>query len=174
MKIEFLCDLSDCREFEFVRPDGCVRLAACNLRGTGYVALDAERRVLTGTIEDGTEVEVVADFAGLGGYLLSKLVAARTRAKTKTTTTSSTCSSTTRQAAPPERRNGYSMSDLPALESRWQARSPRFVAVPTDIGLRAQQYAEQAEQANPGGDVARHRADAVSAASEFFEKLLGR
>jgi hypothetical protein len=36
----------------------------------------------------------------------------------------------------------------------------------------ALQYAEQAEQANPGQDPALLRADAVSAAREFFSTLL--
>jgi hypothetical protein len=39
----------------------------------------------------------------------------------------------------------------------------------TDFGPK--EYAEQAEQADPGGDAARLRADAVSAAGLFFDKL---
>jgi hypothetical protein len=81
--IEFLCDLPDYREGESVRPDGCERLAAANLRGTGYVARDFMLRQLQGTLADGTPVTVNARFAGLEGYLLSKCVAARTRAADK-------------------------------------------------------------------------------------------
>jgi hypothetical protein len=40
VKLEFLCDLSDQREREIIRPRGCKELAAANLRGTGYVASD--------------------------------------------------------------------------------------------------------------------------------------
>lgn len=83
VKLEFLCDLPDYREGEVIRPRGCTKLAAANLRGTGYVASDFAWEELSGELEDGTHVNVRARFAGLQGYLLSKCVATRTRAATK-------------------------------------------------------------------------------------------
>src|SRR6185503_19844052 len=83
VKLEFLCDLPDHREHHAIRPRGCAALAAANLRGTGYVAHDFTRQQLTGALADGTRVTVSVRFAGLEGYLLSKCVAARTRAATK-------------------------------------------------------------------------------------------
>lgn len=83
MKLEFLCDLPDHREREIIRPRGCTKLAAANLRGTGYVATDFAWEELAGTLADGTRASVRVRFAGLGGYLLSKCVAVRARAATK-------------------------------------------------------------------------------------------
>jgi hypothetical protein len=83
VKLEFLCDLPDYREGEVIRPSGCRALSAQNLRGTGYVARDFAWEELTGELADGSTAAVRARFAGLEGYLLSKCVAARTRAATK-------------------------------------------------------------------------------------------
>lgn len=173
VKIEFLCDLPDQREGHFVRPPGCEHLSACNLRGTGYVALDSERRDLAGTLEDGTDVSVAADFAGLGGYLLSKLVAVRTRAAQKDyydfvyVLMHNT-------AGGPDGAAQWLMDERfatarVALGGTFADVRERFGRT-TDFGPK--EYAQQAEQANPGGDVARLRADAVSAAGLFFDKLL--
>ncbi len=81
--IEFLCDLPEYREGEYIRPRGCEKLAAVNLRGTGYVALDFQWRDLSDELPDGTPVKVRVRFAGLSGYLLSKCVAVRTRGAEK-------------------------------------------------------------------------------------------
>jgi hypothetical protein len=81
--VEFLCDLPEYREGEYIRPRGCEKLAAVNLRGTGYVARDFQWRDLFGELPDGTPVKVRVRFAGLGGYLLSKCVAVRTRGAEK-------------------------------------------------------------------------------------------
>ena len=81
--VEFLCDLPEYREGEYIRPRGCEKLAAVNLRGTGYVARDFRRHDLSGELPDGTPVEVSVRCAGLGGYLLSKCVSVRTRGAEK-------------------------------------------------------------------------------------------
>lgn len=83
VRLEFLCDLPEHREKEIIRPRGCSALTAANLRGTGYVARDFAWEELSGELADGTQVTVRVRFAGLEGYLLSKCVAARTRAATK-------------------------------------------------------------------------------------------
>jgi hypothetical protein len=127
---------------------------------------------LTGTLEDGTEVTVAADFAGLGGYLLSKLVAVKTRAATK---------------------DYYDFVYVlinnaaggPAGAAQWlldeRFATARVALQATFIDVRERfrwtsdfgpkEYAVQAEQANPGGDAALLRADAASAASVFFDQL---
>jgi hypothetical protein len=64
VKLEFLCDLSDQREGEIVRPSGCTTLAAANLRGTGYVAWGFARETLTGQLADGRRVKVEIGYAG--------------------------------------------------------------------------------------------------------------
>jgi hypothetical protein len=174
VKIEFLCDLPDFREGEFVRPPGCEHLSACNLRGTGYVALDSARQELRGTLESGAEVTVAADFAGLGGYLLSKLVAVRTRAATKDyydfvyvliNNTAGGPAGAAQWLTDERFTTAHAALEGTFLEVRERFRRT------TDFGPT--QYAEQAEQANPGGDVALLRADAVSAAGDFFDSLLG-
>lgn len=81
--MEFLCDLPEHRDKEIIRPRGCKALAAANLRGTGYVARDFAWEELSGELADKARVTVRVRFAGLEGYLLSKCVAARTRAATK-------------------------------------------------------------------------------------------
>jgi len=172
IKIEFLCDLPEHPEGSFIRPAGCSRLAASNLRGTGYVARDSEERPLSGTLLDDKQVTVRARFAGLGGYLLSKLVAVRTRAATKDYYDLVYVLIYNPEGGPTaaaERLMNGSFDDaLLALRSTFLEVRERFRRT-TDYG--PQQYAEQAEQANPGGDLAMLRADAVSAAQEFFERL---
>lgn len=79
VKMEFLCDLDDRREEELVGIAGCEKLAAWNLRGTRYVALDWGWEPLRAQLSYGQTVEVQARFARLGGYLLSKVVSARRR-----------------------------------------------------------------------------------------------
>lgn len=83
VKLEFLCDLPEHPEGEIIRPRGCTKLSAANLRGTGYVASDFGWEELSGQLADGTHVSVRVRFAGLEGYLLSKCVAVRIRAATK-------------------------------------------------------------------------------------------
>src|SRR5262245_52413894 len=65
--IEFLCDLDDQPAEAIVKPPGCTRLHAVNLRGTGYVEHDHREYVI-----DGPDGEVRARIAGLAGYLCSK------------------------------------------------------------------------------------------------------
>jgi hypothetical protein len=81
--IEFLCDLDEHRDGECIRPVGCDRLAAANLRGTGYVARDFQWRELRAPLSDGTSAAVAVRFAGLEGYLVSKCITVRNRAAAK-------------------------------------------------------------------------------------------
>lgn len=84
VKIEFLCDLEDRADEIEVELPGCETLVGWNLRGTGFVAADWQWQTLTGADPvSGEEIRVRVRFAGLCGYLLSKLVAARTRGAEK-------------------------------------------------------------------------------------------
>jgi hypothetical protein len=136
------------------------------------VTLDSERRDLTGTLEDGTNVSVTVDFAGLGGYLLSKLAAVKARAKQKdyydfVYVLMNNAAGGPNGAAQWLMDERFATARV-ALNGTFTDVRERFRRT-TDFGPK--EYAEQAEQANPGGDAARLRADAVSAAGLFFGKL---
>jgi len=83
VKVEFLCDLDDQPANQAIRLPGCKRVTAANLRGTGFVARDYVSEALTGQLPDGEFVTVEVNFAGLRGYLMAKLVAARERGSEK-------------------------------------------------------------------------------------------
>jgi hypothetical protein len=46
VKIEFLCDLDDQPAEAVIRPIGCSKLRAVNLRGTGYVERDCREYIV--------------------------------------------------------------------------------------------------------------------------------
>jgi hypothetical protein len=172
VKLEFLCDLPDQREHEIIRPRGCTKLAAANLRGTGYVANDFTLETLTGTSADGTRVTVRARFAGLEGYLLSKCVALRTRAATKDYYDFVYVLLHNRAGGPEQagqRMRGGKLTDaLPSLRTTFLEVRERYVKT-TDSGPIG--YAEQALAVEPDADAALLRADAVDAVQRFFAAL---
>jgi hypothetical protein len=172
VKLEFLCDLSDYREGEVVRPSGCRVLAAQNLRGTGYVARDFAWEELTGQLADGTTVAVRARFAGLEGYLLSKCVAARTRAATKDYYDLVYVLQHNRAGGPEQaaRRllNGGFAADLNSLKTTFMEVRERYVKT-TDSGPAG--YARQALEVQPEVGEAELRADAVDVVQRFFAEL---
>lgn len=172
VKLEFLCDLPDHREHEVIRPSGCSRLTAANLRGTGYVAHDFTWQQLTGTLANGTTVTVRVRFAGLEGYLLSKCVVARTRAATKDYY-DLVYVLTNNQAGGPEQAarkllTGQLANELPALRSTFTEIAARFTK-PTDAGPVG--YAEQALQVEPEAEEATMRIDAVDVVQRFIATL---
>jgi hypothetical protein len=170
--IEFLCDLDDYREGEIIRPTGCERLAAANLRGTGYVARDYERQELRGRLGDGTEVTVQARFAGLQGYLLSKCVTARSRAADKDYYDFVYVLSYNRAGGPEQAaralRSGQFADDLGSLRSTFLELRERFKA-PGDAGPSG--YAAQASQVDLEASDAQLRADAVDVVQRFIDEL---
>jgi hypothetical protein len=172
VKLEFLCDLPDHREHEAIRPRGCTRLAAANLRGTGYVAHDFAYQQLAGKLADGTHVTVSVPFAGLDGYLLSKCVAVRTRAATKDYYDLAYVLLHNRAGGPePAARSlldSKLADELPALRTTFIEIAERY-AKTTDIGPRS--YAEQALEAEPDADEHTLRADAVDAIQRFLALL---
>jgi hypothetical protein len=173
VKLEFLCDLPDHREQEIIRPRGCTRLAAANLRGTGYVATDFDWEELTGELADGSQASVRVRFAGLQGYLLSKCVAVRTRAATKDYYDLAYVLLHNRAGGPEEAAfqllNGKFAAAHVALRATFLEVRERYRKT-TDSGPRA--YAEQALAVEPGADESLLRADAVDVVQRFFAPLL--
>lgn len=172
VKLEFLCDLPDHREHDAIRPRGCTKLAAANLRGTGYVAHDFTHQQLVGDLADGTRVKVSVRFAGLDGYLLSKCVAVRTRAAAKDYYDLAYVLLHNRaggpEAAARSLLDGKLTSKLPALRTTFIELAERY-AKTTDIGPR--NYAEQALEVEPDADEHILRADAVDAVQRFLALL---
>jgi hypothetical protein len=170
--VEFLCDLEEYRERETISPRGCDKLAAANLRGTGYVARDFEWRQLRGTLADGTVVEVRVRFAGLAGYLLSKCVAARTRAAEKDYYDLVYVLAHNRAGGPePAARL---IADGPLADAIAPLRSTfleirEHYRLATDPGPRG--YAAQAVQVEIEGDERLFRADAVDIVQRFLTGL---
>ena len=172
VRIEFLCDLVDHREGESIRPTGCRKLSAANLRGTGYVARDFAWEQLNGRLADGTRVEVRTRFAGLEGYLLSKCVAVRIRAAVKDYYDLAYVLQHNRAGGPEQaaRRlhDGDLQDALAPLRSTFLEVHERY-RKPSDAGPHA--YAEQAVQVDPTADEAELRADAVDVVQRFFDTL---
>jgi hypothetical protein len=172
VKLEFLCDLPDHPEQEIIRPPGCTLLAAANLRGTGYVALDFAWEELTGELADGTVVTVRVRFAGLQGYLLSKCVAARTRAAAKDYYDLVYVLLHNRAGGPEEAARqllgGALTDELAALHTTFLELKGRY-STTTDVGPRW--YADQALEVDPDANESELRADAVDAVQRFLETL---
>jgi hypothetical protein len=171
VKIEFLCDLDGAPEHEVVLAQGCTELTALNLRGTGYVAQDWTWIVLHSTV-DAQPISVRARFAELGGYLLSKCVAARTRGATKDFYDLAYVLLHNRAGGPTEAAEALADGKLrdaaPVLRSTLIEIAERY-RTPNAIGPAG--YAEQALLADPDSDEAVLRADAVAAVGEFLDAL---
>lgn len=172
VSIEFLCDLSQYREGESVRPNGSRRLGAANLRGTGYVAHDFQWEDITGELANGTEVQVSVRFAGLQGYLLSKCVALRSRAATKDYYDLAYVLLHNRAGGPEDAaqalREGALSNALDPLKSTFLEIRERYRNT-SDIGPRS--YAEQAIQVDPQTVEIELRVDAVDAVQRFITAL---
>ena len=82
VKFELLADLDDQPAQVTVLFDGCQQLGAVNLRGTGAATRDIIERELRTRI-GGVEQRATINVTGLGGYLLAKTAAARSRRKAK-------------------------------------------------------------------------------------------
>jgi len=82
VKFELLADLDDQPDGSTLVFDGCERLGAANLRGTGFAARDLEVRELRAKIGGVMNVAEV-NVSGLAGFLLAKSHAARSRRRQK-------------------------------------------------------------------------------------------
>lgn len=172
LKMEFLCDLETKPEHELVSIRGCQQLKAQNLRGTGYVAADWAWEQLEALLPSGEVVQVRARFAKLGGYLLSKLVAARTRGAEKDFYDLTYVLLHNRAGGPREAAadllDGHLRDRLIRLRSTLLEIRERF-RIPNAIGPDG--FASQSLLLDPELDEAELRADAVAAMGEFLEAV---
>jgi hypothetical protein len=172
VKIEFLCDLETHAEFEHIPLRGCDLLTAQNLRGTGYVTRDWAWKQLQAELPNGEVASVRARFAQLGGYLLSKFVAARTRGAEKDFYDLAYVLLHNRAGGPAEAArtiaDGALRAALPGLRSTFIEIAERY-RTPNAIG--AQGFAAESLRAAPEADEVVLRADAVAAVREFLEEL---
>lgn len=172
VKIEFLCDLDSHPALQPVPLRGCRKLAAQNLRGTGYVTGDWAWQRLRSTLAGGETIEVDARFARLGGYLLSKLVSARERGAEKDFYDLAYVLLHNRAGGPSEAArviaDGPLADALPTLRSVLLEIRERYRG-PNDIGPAG--FAAESLKAEPEADEAALRADAVAAVREFLAAL---
>lgn len=167
VKIEFLCDLDDQPAEAIVTPAGCTELRAVNLRGTGSVELDHREVTLTGP-----EGPVRVRFAGLAGYLLSKIAAARTRGADKDYYDLAYVLLHNDEGGPVEAARVVIASPvaarLPGMRSTFLEVRERFR---TDRAIGSQAYAQEALKVTPEASRALLAADAAAAVNEFLDLL---
>lgn len=171
VKVELLGERGDAADESItVAPSGV--LGVLNLRGTGFVARDHESRVLAGRLADGTAVRVEARFAGLQGYLLAKLCAARARGLDRDFYDLVYVLLYNRLGGPVEAahaiRAGVFRDDLPALRTTLREIGERFH---DESSPGAAAYAREAAHAAAATTAADRRADAVGAVTAFLEGL---
>jgi hypothetical protein len=174
VKVEFLCDLGTQPDTACVPVPGCAVLEAKNLHGTGYVAHDCSTVLLRSRDDDGRETSAQARFARLGGYLLSKCVAARSRGENKDYYDLIYVLLHNRAGGPAEAAaeviaSGFGEAVAGELHSTLIEVRERFRS-PTQVGPSG--FAAQSLQVHPDESEVGLRADAVAAAAEFFEPLL--
>lgn len=80
VKFELLADQEDQPANQVLRFVDCDDLGAANVRGTGYASRDVEPVTLTADV-DGVERAVQIRATALGGFLMAKLHAAKSRSK---------------------------------------------------------------------------------------------
>jgi hypothetical protein len=167
VKIEFLCDDDGLPNQEAVRLPGCNRLAALNLRGTGYVARDFHEREITVA-----ERTVTVCFAGLEGYLLAKAHAARQRGLDKDYYDFAYVLLHNRAGGPSRAaealRMGVFAAEVPTLRTLWVEIGARFHG---SASVGAEAYARQAVLVDPTASVPALRNDAYAAVAEFIRTL---
>lgn len=172
IKMEFLCDLETAREHDIVPIQGCDELRAQNLRGTGYVAEDWAWEPLQAVLPSGQKTQVLARFARLGGYLLSKLVAARTRGADKDFYDLAYVLLHNRAGGPREAAGvllaGHLRDSLVVLRSTLIEIRERFRA---SNAVGPEGFATQSLILDPELDEAELRADAVAAVGEFLTAI---
>jgi hypothetical protein len=172
VKLEFLCDL-DTEPEGIIAIPGCQTLRANNLRGTGYVAHDFTTRELTADIPGRGPTTVTIRFAGLGGYLLIKCVAARYRGKDKDFYDLTFVLLHNRAGGPTaaarQLLDGNLADRLPALKSIFLEVRERFYSV-TSVGPKG--FAAESERADPSASDEQNRALAAAAVNEFIDAML--
>lgn len=171
VRVDFLCDNPSVEAEHVIAISDT--LGVMDLRGTGYVLDDFEPRDLSGELRSGDRVMVTAYFAGLGGYLLSKVVAAVTRQKPKDFYDLVYVLLYNRAGGPREAaariKSGASAKHVPELRTTLRELAERFRAADS-VGSRS--FVELHELASPGGDRSRLAEDAVAAVGIFTADLI--
>lgn len=171
VKIELLGERPDAAD-ESVTTAPSGTLGVLNLRGTGFVARDHESRRLAGRLADGTEVSVDARFAGLQGYLLAKMFAARARGLDRDFYDLVYVLLHNRLGGPAEAghaiRAGTFRDDLSAMKTTLREIRERF-RDGSDAGPTG--YAREAAQTDGQATDAERRADAIGAVTAFLDAL---
>lgn len=174
LKMEFLCDLETEPEHALIPIQGCERLKAQNLRGTGFVAEDWAWEELEAVLPSGEVTRVQARFAKLGGYLLSKLVTARTRGAEKDFYDLAYVLLHNRAGGPRQAAavllQGHLRDSLPTLRSTLLEIRERY-RIPNAVGPEG--FASQSLLLDPELDESELRADAVAAVREFLGAIEG-
>ncbi|MFH0945260.1 MAG: hypothetical protein V2A76_08690 [Planctomycetota bacterium] len=169
VRIEFLCELDDQAAGVTVRPPGCDRLCAVNLRGTGFVTQDYVLRRVAGVLPSGREVTVELAFANIGGFLLAKAVALRERAEEKDYYDFTYVLLFNRLGGPAGAARWIREQGLSLPKANvWAEVEARFHDS-NSSGPRG--YASQARQVSPEADPAVLKQDALSAVQEFLWEL---
>jgi hypothetical protein len=172
VKVEFLCDLQEKPANTIVRPHGCHKLRALNLRGTGFVAHDFELVEIGAQLGNGREHTARVRFAGLEGYLMSKAYAARHRGLEKDYYDLAYILLYNKLGGPSEVAAALARGKFRARVNLalgpWSELGARFRR-PENIGPAS--YATQARQAGDTTDESTLRQDAVGAVREFLDSL---
>jgi hypothetical protein len=147
-------------------------VTAANLRGTGFVSRDYVTETLTGQLPNDELVTVNVNFAGLSGYLMAKLVAARERGNDKDYYDLAYVLLNNRAGGPREAgeqlAGGQFADDIRARLSLFREIKARF-STAQDTGPRG--YAAQTLQIEPEAAASVLREDAVSAMADFIDGL---
>jgi len=164
VKIEFLCDLDDQPAEAIIQPAGCSALRAVNLRGTGHVERDHHEYVLH--VPEG---DMRVQIAGLGGYLLAKSAAVRTRGADKDYYDFAYVLLHNHAGGPIEAANVVNSSPLadvlPGMSSTFLEIRERFR---NDRAHGARAYAREARKVTPEDSERLLAADAAAAVNEFL------
>lgn len=172
VKLEFLCDLPNERAETAFKPAGCRELTALNLRGTGFVSEDWAWEEVTGTLPSGEDVSLRIRFAGLQGYLMSKVYVAKERGQAKDYYDLVYTLLFNKLGGPSEvgarMRIGKFGARINLQSAVWREIAARFQSV-SDFGPKG--YAEEAMRADPTADYSQLQQDAGGAVQEFLAEL---
>ncbi|MYG89813.1 MAG: hypothetical protein F4190_14990 [Acidimicrobiales bacterium] len=170
VKFELFADLDYAPADREVAFDECDNLGALNLRGTRFASEDIEIHQLQSNLE-GARRHVDVRFSGLAGFLLAKCVAAQRRRLPKDWYDIAFVLLNNDAGGPADAaravRRRFS-ADLPAVRSAIEDLAANFADVQAQGALA---YADQAAIDDPGLDRVTVLADAVTAVSEFCDRL---
>jgi hypothetical protein len=172
VNVEFLCDVESVRADTTLRSAGAT-LGVANVRGTRYAEKDwVSEQVEARLINVDEVVKVQVRFVALHGYLMTKAHAILSRGKEKDYYDFAYVLLYNRLGGPGAAgtalRHGKFAEDVAKAKRLWDEISARYF---TTASIGPASYAAQSIVADPSGDDARLRQDAVGAVQEFIEAL---